>query len=151
MSARAPLPIRAGEIVRLAIAVIFFTAAPTAGDIGSCSQPEDDLDPAKFFSAKQRIDCEKCLDCAIPTEACANACDTVSTPPFEKGCVPLVHDGEVCLDALEAAACEDYKGFMADQGATVPTECNFCPERSDAGTTGSGGGSGGSDAGDEGT
>jgi hypothetical protein len=41
--------------------------------------------------------------------------------------VPLVHDGEVCLRALDDAACEDYLEYMSDVAPTVPTECNFCP------------------------
>jgi hypothetical protein len=39
----------------------------------------------------------------------------------------LVHDGEVCLNALDAASCDDYEQYVANQGATIPTECNFCP------------------------
>jgi hypothetical protein len=39
----------------------------------------------------------------------------------------LVHDGEVCLRALEVAACDDYALFMDDVAPSLPTECNFCP------------------------
>ena len=48
---------------------------------------------------------------------------------FPPGCFPVVHDGEVCLNALLAADCDDYREFVADEGRTVPTECNFCPPR----------------------
>ncbi len=120
--------IRPIEIAQLAVVVLFFTAAPTAGDIGCFTQPADDLDPVKFFSAKQDLDCTECVKCDIATTACARACAPAAVDPgFPAGCFPVVHDGEVCLDALEVASCSDYAGYMADQGPTIPTECDFCP------------------------
>lgn len=122
------------DALRLAAVVIFFAAAPTAGDIGGCGQDENDLDPGKFFSAKQAVDCERCQACAIPTEACERACfPGLLITEFPPGCVPLEHDGEVCVDALAAAGCSDYRRYMADEGSTIPTECNFCPPQLDAG------------------
>lgn len=132
---RAP---RAGEIARLAVVALLFLAAPTAGDIGSCGEAPQDLDAVKFFQAKKAIDCEKCFECEINTFACERACDP--SPPqasFPLGCYPLVHDGEVCLNALDAEGCDAYRAYVADQGASVPTECNFCPpkpESADGGT-----------------
>jgi hypothetical protein len=118
---------RPGEIARLAITLLFFAAAPTAGDIGSCGQPTDDLDPAKFFNVKGQIDCGRCGECGLNTTACQNACALIVPTDFAPDCYPLVHDGEVCLNALLAAGCEDYTSYMADTGARLPTECNFCP------------------------
>ncbi|MFO0758288.1 MAG: hypothetical protein U0359_17470 [Byssovorax sp.] len=133
-----PRPTR-WEILRLAAVVVFFTAAPTAGDIGSSCQPEDELDPTKFFTEKQDTDCERCNECQISTKACQRSCDVgLAVRDFPAGCVPLVHDGEVCVDALRAASCADYESFMADDGATAPTECQFCPLRADAGPTDAG-------------
>jgi len=87
------------------------------------------LDPAAFFAAKQARDCEKCGDCNFHTDYCSNVCSSAYEPPgFPPGCVPLVHDGEVCLDALEAAGCSEYEDYTKDQGRLVPTECQFCPE-----------------------
>jgi hypothetical protein len=121
------------ETVRIAVIALFFLAAPTAGDIGSCNQPEDDLDATKFFSQKQAIDCRRCLECEINTQACRTACGALQGGSFPEGCFPVIHDGEVCLNALEAATCAVYRGYVADQGSTVPTECDFCPLRVDAG------------------
>lgn len=105
-----------------------FLAAPTAGDIGSCGQDPDALDPEKFFAFKEAVDCRACSECGITTEACARACDpALDERAFPEGCFPLVHDGEVCLNALAAAGCDDYASFMSDSAPTVPTECNFCP------------------------
>lgn len=118
-----------GQVLRLSVVALFFLAGPTAGDIGGCNQAAEDLDPQKFFSTKQNLDCERCLDCQIITGACDVACGEAVEAVFPQGCYPLVHDGEVCLDALQIASCDDYRGFMADQGSTVPTECNFCPPR----------------------
>ncbi|MBM4376978.1 MAG: hypothetical protein FJ095_18000 [Deltaproteobacteria bacterium] len=102
-------------------------AAPTAGDIGSCGQRVAELDPVAFFEAKAAIDCQRCLRCGLFTEACARACEAAPPNEFDDGCYPLVHDGEVCLNALEALSCDAFAATVADAGATVPTECNFCP------------------------
>jgi len=102
--------------------------APTAGNIGSCGQEAVALDPDKFFAAKQGLDCEHCTDCSILSDACELACSAEPvTAEFPSHCVPLVHDGEVCLDALSASSCSAYESFMADTDATIPTECDFCP------------------------
>jgi hypothetical protein len=114
----------------LAILALLFLAAPTAGDIGSCNQTLSALDPAKFFAVKQNIDCNKCVSCGFTTSACMAACSVTPVKgTFPKGCVPLEQDGEVCLDALDAAGCDDYASYVADSGATTPTECDFCPPR----------------------
>ncbi len=124
------------DVLRLAIAVVFFTAAPTAGDIGSCGQAEDDLDPARFFGAKQEVDCQRCADCELTSDACGKACSPgLLIREFPPGCVPLEHDGVVCIDALAAADCGDYRRYMADEASTIPTECNFCPPQADAGAS----------------
>lgn len=116
--------------IRLAITLLFFTAAPTAGDIGSSCQPEDDLDPPRFWGAKQALDCQRCDECQLTSMACSRACSAgLIFTEFPAGCGPVVHDGEVCLDALVVASCTDYAAFMADEGSTIPTECDFCPLR----------------------
>ena len=132
---RPPPPSRApgrAELARLALIALVFLAAPVAGDIGSCSQGVDALDPVKFFATKQAIDCQRCTDCGFTTHTCAIACGAATVEAFSDMCVPLEHDGEVCLDALLAASCSDYEGYVADQARTIPTECDFCPPR-DAG------------------
>ncbi len=127
----APLRKKLGraEVLRLALAVVLFCAAPTAGDIGSCNQPEKALDPTAFFYGKKQIDCEHCVACLITTETCKRACSAHPPVPdtIPAHCLPLVHDGEVCIDALAIASCADYASYVADQGATTPSECNFCP------------------------
>ncbi len=126
---RAPKePPRPGEIVRLGVVALLFLAAPVAGDIGSCNESAGALDPTKFFEAKQATDCQRCMECGLHTNPCTAACGkSLLEDAFPTNCVPLVHDGEVCLDALLAASCSDYEGYVADQGATTPTECDFCP------------------------
>jgi hypothetical protein len=111
----------------LLVGAILFLAAPTAGDIGSCTATPADLDPNKFFLDKQAVDCERCEQCGLVTETCTRACGAPMGGTFPALCYPLVHDGEVCLDALLAASCSDYASYVADQGSTVPTECDFCP------------------------
>ncbi|AKT40955.1 uncharacterized protein CMC5_051120 [Chondromyces crocatus] len=116
------------DIVRLALLLGLFVAAPVVGDIGSCGQTPEDLDAFKFFAIKAQLDCDRCTACGILSEACARACaPTLDGVAFPVGCYPLAHDGEVCLNALYAASCGAYEEYMADQGATTPTECNFCP------------------------
>ena len=81
------------------------------------------------------IDAAKCDECDFVTAVCdARRRGEVEAMEFPTGCFPLIHDGEVCLDALLAAGCDEYGDYVADQGAIVPTECNFCPPR-DAGRT----------------
>ena len=124
------------DVVRLIVGLVFFAAAPTAGDIGGCGQAENELDPAKFFVAKQNVDCDRCRACAIASVSCTRACGSgLAVSDLPPGCVPLEHDGEVCVDALAAAGCADYARYMADQGGTIPTECNFCPPQADAGAS----------------
>jgi hypothetical protein len=113
----------------LIVVALLFLAAPTAGDIGSCNQPADDLDANKFFGTKQDIDCQRCTECGFTTMTCARACGSIMGGAFPRGCYPVVHDGEVCLDALLAAGCEAYRDFIDDAAPTVPTECDFCPPR----------------------
>ncbi len=127
-----------------AIVIALLAAAPTAGDIGSSCQPLVVLDHAKFFAAKQSVDCEKCMACALTSNACTAACGKKPVAPaFPKDCFPLVHDGEVCIRALSDASCADYALFVADQGAIIPTECDFCPaDKAPPGVGGSGGTSG---------
>lgn len=125
---------RGWTIARLAVVTIFFTAAPTAGDIGSCGQAPDDLDPVKFYTAKEQLDCKKCIACDLTTDACVRACEPeLDVANFPLSCFPLVHDGEVCLHALEVSSCDDYTLFMSDVAPTIPTECNFCPPCDDGG------------------
>jgi hypothetical protein len=110
------------------VAIALLAMAPTAGNIGSCGQEAVPLDADKFFAAKQAIDCERCTDCPVFSKACDAACGPNRvTGDFPEECVPLVHDGEVCLDALSSASCSAYEAFMADADATIPTECDFCP------------------------
>jgi len=107
---------------------LLFAAAPVAGDIGSCNQPVEELDPYKFFFVKRRIDCLHCVECEFDTQTCARACgDSPIEDQFPEGCYPLVHDGEVCLEALDAAGCDEYSRYVDDYAAETPTECNFCP------------------------
>lgn len=113
--------------VATALVFLVFGTGPTVGDIGSCGQPADDLDAPKFFRQKQVIDCRHCRDCAIATNACTAACTKPAETAFAPGCRPLVHDGEVCLDVLQIASCDDYAAYMSDAAPTAPSECQFCP------------------------
>jgi hypothetical protein len=93
-------------------------------------QARQRLDEEVFFASKQGIDCERCGDCRLRTERCLAACGVEPVlASFPEGCVPLVHDGEVCLRRLLDASCDEYAGYMNDAAAEVPTECNFCPPR----------------------
>lgn len=112
----------------LACVALAFCAAPVPGDVGGCGQEAQELDSVTFFGTKQSIECENCRECGLGTAACQRACGgTLVQTMFPEDCVPLVHDGEVCLRALLMGSCEDYRGYMSDLAPTVPTECNFCP------------------------
>jgi hypothetical protein len=113
----------------LAIVVLLFCTAPTPGDIGGCGQAPDILDAPTFFANKKRIDCERCEECGVSSQRCRTACNDEAgfDTSFPDGCVPLVHDGEVCLRALQYASCDDYAGYMDDGAPETASECNFCP------------------------
>lgn len=112
----------------LALVVLIFCAGPVPGDVGGCGQEAQELDPETFFWSKQDIDCQRCDECGLGTRACKRACgDELVQREFPKDCVPLVHDGEVCLRSLLNGSCTDYEGYMSDAAPTTSTECNFCP------------------------
>lgn len=112
----------------LTLVALVFLAGPTAGDIGSCGQAVEELDPVKFFGQKKLVDCKQCVSCGFATQSCERACnDPPSESSFPEDCFPLAHDGEVCLNALSAASCDEYAAFVDDAAPTIPTECNFCP------------------------
>ena len=110
----------------LGFVVLAFCAAPVPGDVGGCGQHAQPLDAAAFFEAKLSLDCERCEECRIESQACDEACTAPAPTAFKERCEPLVHDGEVCLRALSAADCSDYEQFMRDEEPAQPTECDFC-------------------------
>ncbi len=118
------------QLLKLALGflALAFCAAPVPGDVGGCGQEAQDLDPIVFFSAKQNIECAQCQECELLSAACQRACgELLVQVDFPANCAPLVHDGEVCLRALDDGSCEDFRDYMSDVAPTVPTECNFCP------------------------
>jgi hypothetical protein len=116
------------ELAKLWLLALFVLMGPTVGDVGSCGQDVVELDAFKFFSEKAFIDCRQCRDCGFASLSCVRACEGVlENVAFDPDCFPLVHDGEVCLNALRAASCNDYANYVDDLAPTVPTECNFCP------------------------
>jgi hypothetical protein len=117
---------RRGALMVLAVVL---GMGPTVGDIGSCSQSPDPLDPGTFFDIKAGLDCERCGECGLRSKTCARACNQPPPTTFPQGCRPLVHDGEVCLRALIHASCDDYASYVDDTAPTAPSECQFCPAR----------------------
>jgi hypothetical protein len=108
---------------------VLFGMAPTVGDIGSCGQSVDELSAPTFFSLKASYDCDKCRECGLAGLLCEQACASAISSSFPTGCVPLVHDGEVCLNALLYAPCDDYAKYMDAANPKSPSECQFCPLR----------------------
>jgi len=118
-----------GRLALAAVALLFCTA-PTPGDVGGCGQKPAELDPEVFYERKANVDCQRCQECGIRSVACNTACQFPERYPhaFADRCLPLVHDGEVCLRALQYASCSDYEGYQSDVLPSTPSECNFCPE-----------------------
>jgi len=114
--------------VVLGFLALAFCAAPVPGDVGGCGQEAQPLDPTTFFWSLQYYECKHCKECGLDTRACQRACgDELVQAEFPKNCEPLVHDGEVCLRAIDDGSCGDYESYMSDSAPTIPTECNFCP------------------------
>ena len=117
------------SIVLVAI-VAALCAAPTVGDVGSCGQKAAPLGAPEFFGARLQLECDRCRRCGYSSRACVRACDALARhaipPSFPEGCSPVVHDGEVCLRALDALSCSAFGDVVSD-APIVPTECDFCP------------------------
>ncbi len=111
-----------------ALAALVFGAGPTVGDIGSCGAQATLLDEGTFTRERKQTDCQRCTSCRLGTRTCSTACDPDSAPTagWPSTCLPLQHDGDVCLRALEAASCGEYASFVSDTAPTLPTECDFC-------------------------
>lgn len=113
-----------GFLIVLAICA----AAPTVGDVGGCGASAETLDAQKFFAQRLDLECQRCSECGLSTPTCKNACNPKAPRPlsFPEGCHPVVHDGEVCLRALEALSCSGFADVV-DPDPIVPSECDFCP------------------------
>ena len=102
--------------------------APTAGDVGGCGTEATALDPLAFALARKDMDCERCQECGIDNGRCQRACDP--TKPVETNipetCLPLLHDGKVCIRALHAASCDAYATYVDELAPSPPGECEFC-------------------------
>ncbi len=117
-----------GLKLALGFIAMAFCAAPVPGDVGGCGQEPQELDPETFFWTKQTFECDHCRTCQLTSAACERACaDSLVQSEFPENCVPLVHDGEVCLRALDNGSCRDFRAYMSDRAPTIPTECDFCP------------------------
>ncbi|MEM1032699.1 MAG: hypothetical protein AAF928_12680 [Myxococcota bacterium] len=118
----------AGSRLGLAAVAWLVLMGPVAGDIGGCGQDAEELDAVLFFEGKQFVECNRCIDCGIETPNCQTICnEPLIDPSFDPDCLPLAHDGEVCLNAIEAASCDAFARIVDATAPTVPTECNFCP------------------------
>jgi hypothetical protein len=128
---------RRRELAACAVWALLFGAAPTVGDVGSCSEQAAPLDEATFAAQRKALDCQKCQQCGFTTKTCTSACNPDAPPSvgWPNTCYPLQHDGTVCLDALEVASCGAYASYVSDTGPTVPTECDFCHLPADASST----------------
>jgi hypothetical protein len=104
-----------------------YCLAPTVGDVGSCTETASPLDAVRFFQVRAQTICQRCGDCGLSTKTCALDCAGDDIPAsFPAGCAPVIHDGEVCVRALEAISCSDVAALVGTSPIT-PTECDFCP------------------------
>lgn len=120
-------------VLRVAVLglLVVVCAAPTPGDVGGCGQKRQALDEEVFFATKNAIECERCTECELTTDRCEQACKADSGGRrFPEGCMPLVHDGEVCLRRLLDVGCDTFREYVDDREPGVPSECDFCPEES---------------------
>ena len=109
--------------------LVLVCAAPTPGDVGGCGQKRQPLDEEVFFATKNAIECDRCNECGISTNRCTEACNADSGGRrFPEECLPLVHDGEVCLRRLLDVGCDTFTEYVDDRTPAVPSECDFCPE-----------------------
>ncbi|MGH7296756.1 MAG: hypothetical protein ACRELB_17585 [Polyangiaceae bacterium] len=119
---------RRTEVAAVAVLAAIFGAGPTVGDVGSCGTSATPLDEKTFVADRKALDCTRCRQCGLTTKTCADACDPgkPGTVAWPATCYPIEHDGQVCIDALEAASCSEYAAFVSDVAPTTPSECDFC-------------------------
>lgn len=115
---------RTGVVALLALLCM----APTPGDVGGCGSEVEALDPTAFAFARKDEDCRRCTECGISSARCERACDPASSPEtvIPATCLPLHHDGVVCLRALRAASCSAYATYVDEHAPVTPSECAFC-------------------------
>jgi hypothetical protein len=120
--------VRRRDLALCAVLALVFGAGPTVGDVGSCSDQATALNLASFQAERKAVDCLRCKQCGLMTKTCTNACNPAapSDVQWPSTCLPLEHDGVVCIDALEVASCSAYAAYVSDSAPTVPTECDFC-------------------------
>lgn len=116
-----------GHVVAALLFLVLGTA-PTVGDIGGCRAPASELREAEFARARKELDCRRCNECGLRAARCGRACDRAAPPDvrFPVTCKPLVHDGDVCLRALDAASCDTFAAYVDDVAPEAPSECEFC-------------------------
>lgn len=129
-----------GDLIVVAFVAVVLCAAPTVGDVGGCGVQATSLDQRSFAAARKRVDCQRCNDCNLQTQTCKAACNPAAPGDvvWPSTCLPLLHDGDVCIRALQAASCSSYASFVDDTAPTEPTECDFCHLLADAGQNAAG-------------
>jgi hypothetical protein len=102
--------------------------AATPGDVGGCGTEPEALDTGAYLLARKEQECSRCRECGIATRRCLRACDPAQPPDtnLPATCRPLRHDGEVCLRALGASACDAFGTYVEDVAPAIPSECEFC-------------------------
>lgn len=120
--------VRKREVAFAALAFLVFGAGPTVGDVGSCGTEAVPLEERRYARARKILDCRRCRECGLRAPRCERACADREAPEaaFPDTCRPLLHDGEVCLRALDAASCGEYARFVDPVSPSVPSECDFC-------------------------
>ncbi len=114
--------------VAVVIVSAVFLAAPTPGDVGACGKTAQEMSSASFAAARKRADCAGCTACGIVSDRCVRACNEklppeIALPPT---CRPLIHDGEVCLRAINDAPCDRFATYVDEFAPATPSECTFC-------------------------
>lgn len=115
-------------VAAAAALAVGFATGPTPGDVGACGRTAEELDRSRWAESRKSAECERCLDCDIRTDRCAQACDPAKPPSvlLPATCRPLVHDGEVCLRVLAAASCDAFATYVDEAAPVTPSECDFC-------------------------
>jgi hypothetical protein len=125
--------VRRRELVLLGLVSLAFAAAPTAGDIGGCGAPAEEISEERYVVSRKHTDCRRCTECGLQTQRCVAACDEKAPPDIDlpSSCHPLVHDAQVCLNALVAASCGAFASYVDDDAPSSPPECDFCRLQAD--------------------
>ena len=116
-----------GASILVAVSAVFLLA-PTPGAMGGCGKTAEEMSASGYARARKITDCGRCTECGVQSDRCVRACNERLAPEIAlpATCRPLLHDGVVCIRAINAASCAAFASYVDERAPVTPSECAFC-------------------------